>query len=94
MLDAETEVNNYLESKENEANRNIVMKTKEFLSGFYSTFGLELLSTVDYIMAEKKTDSIEEITKYLESWSNRKKTLFSNPKFITLAVQNIQQNLL
>lgn len=94
MLEAEGEVNEYLESKENQENSNVVKKTKEFLSGFYSTFSLELLSTVDYIMAEKKTDSVEEITKYLESWSSRKKTLFSNPKFVALATQHIQQHLL
>jgi O-acetyl-ADP-ribose deacetylase (regulator of RNase III) len=93
MLDAEKEVNDYLDSKENEQNKAIVLKTKAFLTGFYADFGLELLSTVDYIITDKQTKSVDEITKHLENWSKRKKTMFTNPKFISLAVQNIEKHL-
>lgn len=93
MLDAEKEVNEYLDAKENIAYKEIVEKTKAFLSGFYADFGLELLSTVDFIIEDKKTKSIEEISKHLIDWSDRKKTLFTNPKFISLAVQNIEKHL-
>lgn len=93
MLDAEKEVNEYLDTKENEAYKIIVEKTKAFLSGFYADFGLELLSTVDFIITEKKTKSIDEISKHLTDWSDRKKTLFTNPKFISLAVHNIEKHL-
>jgi O-acetyl-ADP-ribose deacetylase (regulator of RNase III) len=93
MLDAEKEVNEYLNAKENEAYKIIVEKTKAFLSGFYADFGLELLSTVDFIITEKKTKSIDEIGKHLAGWSDRKKTLFTNPKFISLAIHNIEKHL-
>lgn len=93
MLDAEKEVNEYLNTKENETYKIIVEKTKAFLSGFYADFGLELLSTVDFIITEKKTKSIDEISKHLADWSDRKKTLFTNPKFISLAVHNIEKHL-
>jgi O-acetyl-ADP-ribose deacetylase (regulator of RNase III) len=93
MLDAEKEVNEYLNAKENEAYKIIVEKTKAFLSGFYADFGLELLSTVDFIITDKNTKSIEEISKHLADWSDRKKTLFTNPKFISLAVHNIEKHL-
>lgn len=93
MLDAEKEVNEYLDAKENIAYKEIVEKTKAFLSGFYADFGLELLSTVDFIIEDKKTKSIDEISKHLIEWSDRKKTLFTNPKFISLAVQNIEKHL-
>jgi O-acetyl-ADP-ribose deacetylase (regulator of RNase III) len=93
MLDAEKEVNEYLDAKENIAYKEIVEKTKAFLSGFYADFGLELLSTVDFIIEDKKTKSIDEISKHLIDWSDRKKTLFTNPKFISLAVQNIEKHL-
>lgn len=92
MMDAENDVNDYLELKENSENKMIVEKTKSFLSGFYAAFGLELLSTVDFIMAEKNTDSIPEISMYLENWSNRKKTMFNNQKFISIAVKNIKKH--
>ena len=93
MLDAEKEVNEYLDAKENIVYKEIVEKTKAFLSGFYADFGLELLSTVDFIVEDKKTKSIEEIGKHLIDWSDRKKTLFTNPKFLALAVQNIEKHL-
>lgn len=94
MMDAEEEVNEYLNTKENEANRVILEKTKSFLFGYYSPFGLELLSTVDFIMRENKVNSIEEISKHLQSWSKRKHTMFNNPKFLSIAVNNLQKNLL
>lgn len=93
MMETEKEVNEYLDAKENEQEKQTVQKTKAFLSGYYSAFGLELLSTVDYIMMDKNTESIEEITKQLENWSDRKKTMFNNQKFINLAVQNIKHHL-
>ena len=89
MLDSEKEINEYLNCIENEPFKKIALKTKAFLTGFYSAFGLELLSTIDFIMVDKKAANIEEITKYLESWSDRKKTLFSNPKFVSIAIQHL-----
>jgi len=69
----------------------IVEKTKNFLRGFYSSFGLELLSTVDYITQKNNTNDIIKITEGLKNWSNRKKTLFTNSKFITIALKRIEQ---
>jgi hypothetical protein len=93
MMDAEEDVDNYLNAKENEHYKTVVLKTKAFLLGFYSDFGLELLSTVDFIIADKKITSIPEITKHLEGWSDRKKTMFTNPTFIAVAVKNIEKHL-
>ena len=93
MLDAEKEVNEFLDTKENEANKIIVAKTKSFLSGYYAAFGLELLSTIDFIMTDKHTNDVEVITTHLNNWSDRKKTLFNNSKFISVAVKNIEKHL-
>lgn len=91
--DAEVEVNEFLDKPENAEYKTTVEKTKSFLSGFYSPFGLELLSTVDFIISERKANTQEAITKELENWSDRKKTLFTNPKFIQIAIGNIQSHL-
>ena len=91
MYDAESEVNTYLNKVENGRCKHIVEQTKSFLTGFYSSFGLELLSTIDFIMTDRKVTTVEEITAYLEQWSNRKKTLFSNPKFVALAIDKLNQ---
>ena len=94
MMDAELDVNNYLNLKENADFKITVEKTKSFLKGFYSSFALELLSTVDFIIIDKQTKSLEQISNYIEQWSDRKKTMFTNPKFIQLAISNIENHLL
>lgn len=91
---AELDVNNFLDKPENIEYKAIVDKTKKFLNGFYSPFGLELLSTIDFIMSEKKVETQEAIVKELENWSDRKKTMFTNPNFIQVATRNIQQHKL
>lgn len=91
VYDGEDDVYKYLNQPENISFKQIADKTKEFLSGFYSAFALELLSTVDYIMSEKKLKTVDEITRNIESWSNRKKSLYSNPRFIELAVKKIEK---
>ena len=93
MMDAEDEVNSYLNDEENSDNKMVIDKTKTFLSGFYSPFGLELLSSIDFIMIEKNVTSPEEISKYLNEWSERKQTMFNNPKFVSIAIKNLQQHL-
>ena len=92
--DAEFDVNEFLNNSENEAYKTTVEKTKDFLEGFYSPFALELLSTIDFIISEKKAYTQDAITRELENWSDRKKTLFTNPKFIQIAINNLKSNLI
>lgn len=93
MPDAEIDVNKFLDKPENAKHKHIVEKTKLFLAGFYSSYGLELLSTIDFIISEKKADTKEKIIEALENWSNRKKTLFTNPKFIEIALNKLNAHL-
>ena len=60
-MDAESEILDYLGKKNNLEYLEIVNKTKQFLSGFYSPFGLELLSTIDFLT--QKNQTIEKETK-------------------------------
>ncbi len=85
----DTEINSYLQQPEHATHKLIVEKTKHFLKGFYSSFGLELLSTIDFIITEKKVNTPEEIITALAVWSNRKKTMFTNPQFIQIATAHI-----
>ncbi len=91
MFDGETEVIEYLNQSEHRTFKQFADNTKQFLTGFYSAFGLELLSTVDYLMSEKQAKTNEEVTRQIESWSDRKKSLFSNPKFIDLAIEKLEK---
>lgn len=91
--DAESDVNEFLNKPENATHKSTAEKTKSFLTGFYSPFGLELLSTIDFIISEKNAKTSEAITKELQNWSERKKTLFTNPKFIQIAIKNLELHL-
>lgn len=92
--DTEAEVEAFLNKPENAVHKKTVEKTKAFLAGYYSPFGLELLSTIDYITSEKKTRNPAAITRELENWSGRKKTLFTNPRFVEIAVKNLEMHLI
>ncbi len=93
IVDAENEVNDFLNKPENIEFKNIVEKTKSFLNGFYSPFGLELLSSIDYLNVEKNIFAQDDIINELGKWSDRKKTLFTNPKFIHIAITNLKKHL-
>src|SRR5690606_160663 len=91
IMDTEKVVNNYLNQPENKGFSDIVTKAKNFLSGYYSPFGLELLSTIDFIKRERHKENAEEILIELKSWSDRKRTLFANHKFVNIALENINR---
>jgi O-acetyl-ADP-ribose deacetylase (regulator of RNase III)/uncharacterized protein YwgA len=90
---SEVDINNFLNKQENLTYKTTVEKTKAFLSGFYSSFALELLSTVDFIMQKEKINTHEAIINELAKWNNRKKTLFTKPQFIDIALKNLNQHL-
>lgn len=91
IMESEKDVDQFLSAEENLKYKEITIKTKNFLSGFYSNFGLELLSSVDYIRETENIDNAEEIISKFQNWSNRKRTLFSeNSRFVNLALSNLQ----
>jgi O-acetyl-ADP-ribose deacetylase (regulator of RNase III) len=85
----ENEILSFLNLPENKNYKEVTEKTKAFLNGFYSSFGLELLSTIDFIMENSNTKKEEVIISQLEKWSDRKKG-FS--KFIKIAINNIEKH--
>jgi O-acetyl-ADP-ribose deacetylase (regulator of RNase III)/uncharacterized protein YwgA len=90
IMEGEADVIKFLNQPENKEYHQIVERTKKFLEGFYSNFALELLSTVDFIEQEFQLNEESDIRAKIESWSDRKRMLFSNPSFITKAVQQLQ----
>ena len=91
MMDAEDEINAYLENQEDKGLQSIVERTKQFLSGFYSSFGLELLSTIDFISQQYQSKDFDLILNKLTEWSDRKKTIFSNQNFVQLAINQLNK---
>lgn len=81
-LNNEQHVLDYLKNNTNQEYLGIVNKVQEFLTGYYSNFGLELLSTVDYIKQEKQVNSVDEIIQNLTKWNVRKGNMFTNKREI------------
>jgi O-acetyl-ADP-ribose deacetylase (regulator of RNase III) len=86
--DAYESVKNHVES--NNELLEIANKTIVFLSGFYSDFALELLSSIDYISTKENSFDRQIISKGLENWSDRKRSLFSNPKYLEISLKHLQ----
>ena len=68
----------------------IAKKTIDFLTGFYSDFALELLSSIDFITVNNNSFEKEVITEQLGNWSDRKRSLFTNPKYFDISVLQLQ----
>jgi O-acetyl-ADP-ribose deacetylase (regulator of RNase III) len=88
VADGEEAVVAYLNNKPDL--QKITADTGAFLDGFYSEFALELLSTIDYIMQKENTSDFAVIKTSLASWSDRKRTLFANDRFISIALERLK----
>lgn len=59
-------------------------KVAKLVEGFESPFGLELLSTVHWVLKNKRSKSTDEVIRHTYEWNNRKKQF--TPRQISLAV--------
>ncbi len=50
----------------------------QFLAGFTSELSLEILATVDFIIAQNPQYSVDEVIKAIANWNMRKKELFKH----------------
>jgi O-acetyl-ADP-ribose deacetylase (regulator of RNase III)/uncharacterized protein YwgA len=88
VADGYETVANHIDS--NEELKSIAKKTVSFLNGFYSDFALELLSSVDYITRKQKSFDKQVISEKFKEWSNRKRSMFSNERYIDISTKHIQ----
>ena len=92
VADGYESVKSFIESNAELAE--IATKTTRFLNGFYSDFALELLSSIDYLIAENNTFDKQVITHKLSEWNNRKRSMFSNQEYVNFTIDYIQHNSL
>lgn len=84
-MSTERKVEEYLSLPENRHYKDIATRTKEFLSGFYSSFGLELLSRIDFIKQTEKIYTDTEITTCLTNpHKSEKCTAIDNSDYVVL----------
>lgn len=92
VADGYDEVKNYIEN--NPELRKIATRTTQFLNGFYSDFSLELLSTIDFIVSTENSFDENIISNKLTEWSDRKQSLFSDPKYMAISINHLQRAFL
>ena len=95
------DVQDFFEKEENRHYEDICKKTASFLSGFYSNYLLELLSTVDFILHNnadlkewlimKPQKVYELVILHINQWSERKKYLFNNEEYVRLVLNHLYQ---
>ena len=83
-MSSEKKIEEYLNLPENKTYKDIAQKTKKFLSGFYSSLGLELLSRIDYIRQTEKIYTSEEIAVHLNNNTSEKYTVIDDSNYVTL----------
>jgi len=88
VADGFNEVKRHIENKPEL--KIIAKNTTNFLNGFYSDFALELLSSIDFIASKEKSFDKQVISKKLSEWSDRKQSMFSNPKYIDISIRHLQ----
>ena len=79
---------NYLTNKKN-TNENFV-KVAKLVDGFETPFGLELLSTVHWVVKNENASNLEEVISKIYNWNERKKQ-FSR-KQIQIALDTLVKN--
>ncbi len=92
LPDAYNEVKEKVESSEELFT--IAKATTQFLNGFYSDFALELLSSVDYIAQSNHILDKNLISNELEKWSDRKRSMFSDSKYLDISIKHLEKSCL
>lgn len=93
-------INDYINESQNLKYKEIAERTKIFLRGYYSTYSLELLTTVDFIIDKEPklknwrrmdvNDIIEIVNEDIKGWSKRKEDLFAGSAFLPKIINHLK----
>lgn len=90
MVDKKPEVEQYLRENTSSSEQNRLKQVAEFISGFETPLGLELLATVDFLINENETFDPQFINHKIQQWSLRKEKMFSE-RLIGLAIDHLKR---
>lgn len=100
--DAEKEAEQYLDGNEDARLKEICERTKQFLHGNYSSYSLELLSSVDYLLEtvpslkdwrnNDKSVVHDTVENEIQNWSVRKERLFKR-QLLAATVEFLRANM-
>lgn len=86
-----SDVQFYVNNRMNSEDSLKVTSLLEFLGDFTSELSLEILSTVDFLLFQNPSASLEDVRKAIGSWNLRKRNLFL-PHYIENAYFHIKSN--
>lgn len=94
-------VQEYLGKEENKKYKDISNTTKAFLRGYYSSYSMELLATVDFILrndlnlknwkSQDQDKVAAEINEDITSWSKRKEKMFYGSRFLPITLKHLSE---
>ncbi len=70
--------------------KNRAARLLEFIDGFESSFSLELLATIDFLIINSELKSLGEIETGISNWTKRKRNIMK-PYFIKVAYQRLEE---
>ncbi|MGA2296517.1 MAG: macro domain-containing protein [FCB group bacterium] len=84
------DVENYIDKELNKEQKKRARKLIEFIEGFESPFGLEVLATVDFISKETKKKKLQDIQSEIYNWTKRKREIMK-PHHIEIAFDRLKK---
>lgn len=85
------EIQQYIDNNLSVEQKDRLRSIRELLRGFESTFSVELLSTVDYLIQNENVKSIDEVMNAISGWSNRKQNIFQEAQ-VGIAMKQLQNH--
>lgn len=85
-----TELDNFIKTELSINQKLRLNNVLALIQRFESTFSLELLATVDFIMEQDKTEDVSTILNTISKWSNRKTDLFK-VEYVSIAVKHLKE---
>ena len=84
------EVKGYVDTKLESSQKDRLKKLIQLLDGFQSELSLEVLATVDFILATDPTLVINEVVTAVQGWNDRKNKLIT-PDYVNIAFNHLEQ---
>ena len=86
------EVRTYIDTELTTEQKVRLKKLLNFIDGFESELSLEVLASVAYLLDKEPGSSLEEITKGIFEWNERKSRLFKT-RYIEIAYNHLKNNI-
>lgn len=85
---AEKEIDAYIADKPEL--KDILSKVQSLIEGYESPFGMELLATVHFVVAQENASNLDGVIEHVHAWNARKKNLMK-PEYIARAFNRLKE---